>query len=329
MKPIHHILTLFTCAVLLAVVACSPGAPRGTDTTAPTVTPKAPDNLPPKTGTIAFSKFTSETNAEQDIYIIKTDGTGLTLLAHDPGKFLEYSAWSPDGTKIAFQSMTGTDKMTGTYDTSTIWSMNADGSDKLQLIQLPQTGMHPAWSPDGKQIAFCGWSSDDEWLHIFVMNADGSDIHQVTSGIFNDAYITWAPDGIILFMRSTPPNIMAEVYAMNSDGSGMVQLTKNELVRGFALSPDGKNLAVYKGALHQIVVHTRNAPGNEVLLLDGFADCDDVNLSWSPDGKAVALACSTLDAFMGASALTIVNADGSGLKKVMEAGLVFDPDWRP
>jgi Tol biopolymer transport system component len=63
--------------------------------------------------------------------------------------------------------------------------------------------------------------------------------------------------------------------------------------------------------------------------MDAFSDCDDVILTWSPDGKAVAWACSSLDARMGASALYIANADGSGLKQVSEAGEVLDPAWRP
>jgi len=76
-------------------------------------------------------------------------------------------------------------------------------------------------------------------------------------------------------------------------------------------------------------MHPKDAPGDEVMLLDGFFDCDHVKLSWSPDGKAVALAESTLDAMMGPSDLNIINADGSGLKKISEAGKVFDPAWRP
>jgi Tol biopolymer transport system component len=329
MKANQPALILLACVCLLGAAACGGTAARATATPVASITPAvaatptATATELPQTGTIAFAKFASEAQTEEDIYIIRTDGTGLTLLAHDPGKYLEYPAWSPDGTKIAYQSIPGT------YHTSTIWSMNADGSNKVQLTQLPQAAMHPAWSPDGQRIAFFGWTAADDWIHIFVMNADGSDLHPLTSGIFNDAYPTWAPDGTILFQRAVPPNLFGDVFAIDPDSGELLQVTQNELLRGFALSPDGERLAVYKGAAHQIVVHPRDAPGNEVLLLDAIYEFDDVHFTWSPDGKALALAESTLDAWQGASALYIVNADGSGLEQVAEAGMVFDPDWQP
>ena len=56
------------------------------------------------------------------------------------------------------------------------------------------TNVRPAWSPDGKSIAF--QSNRDGPYHIFVMNSDGSNLRQITSGNDNDdRHPNWSPDG--------------------------------------------------------------------------------------------------------------------------------------
>jgi Tol biopolymer transport system component len=68
--------------------------------------------------------------------------------------WVEYPAWSPDGTRIAF--MGGPDGPTE-YD---IWVMNADGSNPVQLTDSPGPDWWPAWSPDGTRIAFASVRDD-------------------------------------------------------------------------------------------------------------------------------------------------------------------------
>ena len=57
--------------------------------------------------------------------------------------------------------------------------MNADGSDVVALTHSPGLDVRPAWSPDGKRIAFT--SNRDGNYEIYVMNADGSHPRNVTS----------------------------------------------------------------------------------------------------------------------------------------------------
>jgi Tol biopolymer transport system component len=64
------------------------------------------------------------------------------------------------------------------HDHWEIWIMNADGSDRRQLTgrnlepQESPSNVSPAWSPDGKQIAFLS-NRDGPW-RIYVMETDGS-----------------------------------------------------------------------------------------------------------------------------------------------------------
>jgi Tol biopolymer transport system component len=81
---------------------------------------------------------------QQDIFIIRTDGTGMRQLTDDAFKDRE-PRWSPDGKRIAFTS--------DRNGTSQIWVINHDGSGLQQLTQMPGAH-HAVWSPDGTQIVY-------------------------------------------------------------------------------------------------------------------------------------------------------------------------------
>src|SRR5438093_375233 len=77
------------------------------------------------------------------IYAVDPDGGNLTSLFDDAYHYPGNPAWSPDGTKIAFNNY------------GEIWVMNADGTDAKNLTTDPYLfDDHPTWSPDGTKIAF-------------------------------------------------------------------------------------------------------------------------------------------------------------------------------
>ena len=98
----------------------------------------------------------------------------------DPARAYDSAgAWSPDGSRIAFQS-----NHDGDMD---LYVMSADGGNVRQLTGVePDADTYdegPTWSPDGHQLAF---TSGPDNLHgdIHIMNADGSNVRRIT---FNDA----------------------------------------------------------------------------------------------------------------------------------------------
>ena len=71
------------------------------------------------------------------------------------------------------------------------------------LDQLTDNGIsdgQPAWSPEGKRIAFTSDRAGD--VEIFVMRSDGSQVEQLTDSPDSDLEPVWSPDGLHLAFTS-------------------------------------------------------------------------------------------------------------------------------
>jgi len=170
--------------------------------------------------------FASDHNSDPELYVINIDGSGLIQLTeNDHDTFDENPSWSPDGKRIAFDSnREDANQIYVTLAPHASAGVNPDGSD---VIRLTETGddWEPAWSPDGKRIAF--HSNRDGNEEIYVMNADGSGQTRLTKNEVGDTSPAWSPDGKrIAFVSERDGNL--EIYVMNADGSGQTRLTNND-----------------------------------------------------------------------------------------------------
>ncbi len=128
-------------------------------------------------------------------------------------------AWSVLG-KIAFVRYNGSD---GQED---IYVQNTHGGDPIRLTSHPGDEKQPAWSPDGRFIAYAGTGNNRN--DIYVMNADGSNAVNLTNHPGDDLAPDWSPDGrFIAFMSNRDETFNWEIYIMNADGSAQRNLTNN------------------------------------------------------------------------------------------------------
>jgi Tol biopolymer transport system component len=161
------------------------------------------------------------------IFKIRTDGTDLTeITGFDPDPDLTDfdAAYSPDGTNIAFTSLT----RDGLIDA--VYLMDADGSNIRSLIPPALGANKPDWSPDGTRIAF---STEFQYLinppappclpnpAIWLINAEDRQTIQLTGSThYLDVAPSWSPQGdAIVFERDTPSGQTA-IYVMNMGKTG-------------------------------------------------------------------------------------------------------------
>lgn len=171
--------------------------------------------------------------------------------------------WSPDGSRIAFQSFRD-----GYYH---IWAINKDGSGLTQLTFGVFDEREPEWSPDGKFLVF---SSDRGGNYdIWKMNLTTREMIQLTTDPANDYFPAYASDGgKIAFVseRIAAPGI----YILNTDGTQKLVVKNAAKLAGPSFNPDGTHILfnTFTGAysnLEDVEVSTGHAtaltlPGEDV-----------------------------------------------------------------
>ena len=134
-----------------------------------------------------------------DIWVMDADGGNRRNLTNDDAIDVNPD-WSPDGKQIAFSSNRDEDGEKDPDANKDIYVMNADGTNPINLTNHPARDSGPAWSPDGKQIAFSSnregrhWELDpsENW-EVFVMNADGTNLINLTNHPAWDSGPAWEP----------------------------------------------------------------------------------------------------------------------------------------
>lgn len=236
-------------------------------------------------------------------------------------------------------------------DITRIAVMDADGGNVTPLTDGLHADTHPAWSPDGAQIAFDRFENNAR--RVFVMAADGTGVHQVSGADGSATSPTWSPDGTrlavvagtdiaVVDLASGQTTVVGtDVAAANEaglawspdgsllawagttgirvsapDGSGARQLTTGD-DHDPAWSPDGSRLLVRR-ADTVVTVDRSGAASAPIAAGDGFA-----NLEWSPDGQRFLYDCAGTAST--AASLCERAIDGSG--RVVLDATATDGDW--
>jgi Tol biopolymer transport system component len=139
---------------------------------------------------IVFAYYADSVDQMNDLYVINTDGSGLTQLTNTPNINEGEARWSPDGEKIVFTTF---ERLESGGINKDIFIMNRDGTNITRLTTDPEQDFDPSWSPDGKQIVFVSdrHESNDGNYEIYVINTDGTGELRLTNNRSTDRWPTW------------------------------------------------------------------------------------------------------------------------------------------
>ena len=230
---------------------------------------------------VAFTRTVAD--EEPDIFISYGDGSNVRQLTIHPSTDMN-PTWSPDGKRIAFESIRG--------GTSQIWLIDTDRRNRTKLTDEISADS-PAWSPDGNRIAYhskhkesVNVKSEIQRFQICVIDINGNNRQSLTGA--GNMQPCWSPGGSKIAFVSGRTNT-DQIFIMDSNGQNPKQLTFDSgYKRSPTWSPDGEKIA-YVSTARIWMINIES--GNQRKLTgikprDHLSDIDG-HPTWSPDSDKV------------------------------------------
>ena len=265
-------------------------------------------------------------------------------------------AISPDGRWVAY-TVRDTDWVGNAFVTQ-VWLADTRTAETRALTQGKKSSNAPAWSPDGRALAF--GSERTERRQVFLLDMAGGDAVQLTSSEEAVTSFAWAPDGqSIAYVSRDPPtkamkerdrsdgelvlvgedHVMSHLWVIDVASRKARQITRGDYsVGGFDWSPDGGRIA-FDHQINADLGADSTADIAVVTVADGTVRAlvtqpgPDTGPVWSPDGARIAFE-TTMAArwfYYANTMIATVPSAGGAVEPLTEAfdedcGLV---DWGP
>ena len=268
---------------------------------------------------IAESKvyFVSNRGGHKEIWAMDYDGANQHVVTHQNSISLSPRV-SPDGSRIAFSSLTKTG-----------WEILMYSLELNRLVSFPRfggTNLSPAWAPDGTKLAFSSSRSGDP--EIYTVDSSGTNLKRLTSFKGPDVSPAWNRKTGAQIAWVSGRTGLPQVYTMETDGTNAQRMTDQGYAVSPAWSPNGQFLVV-----SWMRKYGPGAPGAQDIYIMDIASKQWVQLThdggrndfpcWSPDGRHIIFQSSR----SGSEQIWTMLADGTNQKQLSFAGSNTQPNW--
>jgi Tol biopolymer transport system component len=259
-----------------------------------------------------------------EIYTVREDGTQVRRVAES--RIAAAPAWSPDGATIVFararREPTGPD----------LWTVRADGSGARLLAGTPHADVEPAFSPDGRRVAFLTAATTRFLLQ--VVNADGSGLRQLFDSRLSFTF-DWSPDSRrIVFSHEREGRVgLGDLSVVDVETGRIDRLTSGNARTDWpAWSPDGTMIAFGRTDRQDAgpTLHVMRADGRGVRELSNRTLTEPP--AWAPNSRSLAFTGRRILSYarygpVFATEVFSVDVDGSNERKLTAAGTETRPSW--
>jgi Tol biopolymer transport system component len=224
---------------------------------------------------------------KEDLFVIRPDGSDPRRLTDDEFRDRE-PRWSPDGTRIAFQSNRSHSNLSEKYE---IWTIHADGSQLEQATIIPGGPAYdPIWSPDGRWLA-CDLEENEALIDLNRPGAERRPIFLSTAdrGMGFTAR-SWSPDGNWLagFLHTPDGQPVPGIVLYSLAGRGYERITDRGKIETWL--SDSRHL-LYQDSGRLLLLDTVSRTSRPVLTTPSYSEYKAFRLS--PDDRVLYMSRDT------------------------------------
>jgi TolB protein len=199
---------------------------------------------------------------------------------------------------------------------------DSDGHTPKTILESHEPLMSPAWSPDGRRLAYVSFEKGRSM--VYIQNIANGTRQQIASFQGINSAPAWAPDGKHLaLVLSRDGN--AEIYSMDLRTKALSRLTRNSAIDTEPTwSPDGSTIVFTSDRSGRPQLYRMNANGSDVRRLTFEGDYN-ARPDFSPDGKMITM----VHAEKGRFHIAVLHLGNNALQVLTDAALDESPSFAP